>query len=304
MRICIIHNPNSGKHKSIKHAERISCALKKFSDKHQTPSPAITLFASSSIQILNDFMASKPAQDLFIIVGGDGTIGPVINAMKHNGITTPIYCLGRGTANDYASFLKTNCGYKRAAKIIAQNKTQNVDTLFIDDKTYACNVACGGAFTNGVTHYSKHAKRIFGKFAYFVQGFITAFFAKSQVLKFTVDNEIFEAKTFLFYILNTKNVGGLKNSSPLSEIDDGVLDLLVIKQCGIFGKMSIAFHQAFGTMHRCRHVIHIQGKQFAVEHLPNATPQKNFTITDIDGNPYAPYPLRVKIGTKITVVHK
>jgi YegS/Rv2252/BmrU family lipid kinase len=295
MRLCIIHNVNSGKHKSRKHADKLARVL----GAHD-----VTVVGTSSVDALNEFMAQKPDYDAFIIIGGDGTVGPTINAMKAHGVDIPIYCFGRGTANDYASFMKTNCGYKRAAKIIKQNRVSHVDTLFVNNSVYACNVACGGAFTSGATHYNKHAKRIFGKFAYFVTGFVTAFGAKSQTLKFTVDEKSFELDTFLFYILNTKNVGGLKNGAPLAAVDDGELGLLVIKRCNFFGKLSVAFHQSFGIMHRCRHVVHLQGKNFTVSHTPNATPHKSFTITDLDGNPYAPYPITVTVGTKIRVIHR
>jgi len=299
-KIVIIHNPNSGKNKSHKHAVKLEKAIYKIKCDAK-----ITLLASTTFTILEEFMKNIPEDhyDLFVIIGGDGTIGPTVNMMKQYNVDIPIYCYGRGTANDFASFFKTNVKPRKAAKKIAQGQVTNVDTLLIDDKVFACNVACGGAFTNGVTQYSKKGKRIFGKLAYMAKAIAVAFRLESQILKFRVDDEEFELDVFLFYILNTKNVGGLKNSSPLSEVDDGMLDLVALKRCGVWGKISLAFHQAFGIMHKCKYVKHMQGKNFTVSHREGDEVKHNFTFTDTDGNPYAPYPLHVRVSDKIKVVH-
>ena len=302
VQILIFHNPNSGKRKSQIHANKIERALKRINPKTQ-----VTQFCAVSISVLNDFWSSPLANagfDAIIIIGGDGTVGPVINAMKHNNLDIPIYCYGRGTANDFASFLKTNKSAKQCAKTVLRGNMRLVDTLLVDGETYACNNAAGGAFTTGVTKYSKKMKMFFGKLAYLITAFFMAFSVKSQALRFTVDDRTFEARVFLFYILNTKNVGGLKNASPLSRVDDGMLDLICIKQMGFWGKIGTGFFQMFGKLHKSKNIIHIQGKSFKVEIIPDRPVDKNFTHTDIDGNPYKPYPLNVTIGSKIRVLQK
>jgi len=301
MHILILFNPNSGKRNGHIHARRIERALLK-----RDATTQVTKQPSPSIGFLNDFWAhNKEEFSSVVIIGGDGTIGPVINAMfKHSFHKTPIYCYGRGTANDFASFFKTNRGARRAAKIILAGKCRDVDTLYVNGKQYACNVACGGAFTNGVTRYSKKAKFILGKLAYAFVAFAKTFKLQNQRMRFTVDEGTFEVNIFLFYILNTKNVGGLKNCSPLSDAGDGMLDLLCLRYCGLWGKMSLAFHQAFGRLHHCRYVKHVQGTHFRVEHVPDHPIKSDFIVTDIDGNGYKPYPLEVAVGKRVRVLTK
>jgi diacylglycerol kinase (ATP) len=256
-----------------------------------------------SIEELNKFWKGYNGKhNVVVIIGGDGTVGPVVDAMIKNNIDIPIYPYGRGTANDFASFLRTNRSPRTCAKLILNNRVIEIDTLLVNDAIYACNVACGGAFTNGVTNYHKKSKHIWGKLAYFFPALVKAFQLQHQKLKFTVDDAVFELEVFLFYIANSKNIGGLKSICAPADIGDGRLDLMCIKKCGFFGKISIAGHQIFGKLHKCRCTKHITGEHFLIEHIPGDEIKHDFTVTDIDGNPGGDYPLRVRVGKKIKII--
>jgi len=323
MNVLIMYNPKAGRHKGHIHADKLERALERLGDM------TVSIHATQSILGMKEFFEmykmsraeladlNDPSRfDRLVIIGGDGTVGPIVDSLVKHHIDIPIYCYGRGTANDFATFFKTNCGPRRAARMIKysalltdadklKSRADNVamvDTILVNGE-HACNVACGGAFTNGVTAYHKKGKKLLGKFSYFFQAFLKSFRLESQTMRFTVDGKTFEEEIFLFYVLNTRNVGGLKNSSPLSDVQDGVLDLLCVKKCGFFGKMSLALYYTFGIMHRCPHIVHRQGKVFRIEHAPHEKVKHNFTLADIDGNPAGPYPLDVTIGPRIAIVH-
>lgn len=318
MNILVVYNPNAGKGKALRHAQKLEHALLRHCG-------TITKFPASSLEIMSNFWrenAGNPKNfDAVALIGGDGTVGPNVDAMIKNNFSAPIYCYGRGTANDFASYFKTNCSPRKAALAIKNLKTVEVNTLKIPtpslratpspcegEFSYAINVACGGAFTNGVTQYNKKSKRWLGKGAYILHAFFTAFTLKAQPMKYTVvtsddgSSEQFELDTFLFYILNTKNVGGMKNAAPLADPSDDLLDLVVLKKCGLFGKISLKLNQSFKRIHRCKHVEYIQGKSFHVEHVSGHKIINNFTATDLDGNAAEPYPLEVTLGPKIKVI--
>jgi len=298
MKILILYNPKAGKCNAHVHAGKLKRAIMKGS-----PESSVILYASNSIDAMLEFFKTLDNNfDCVVIIGGDGTIGPTVDAMIKHGVDIPIYCYGRGTANDFASYLGTNCSPKRATRIIFKNKNHPVDTLLVNGEYHAVNVACGGAFTNGVTKYNKKTKRILGKLAYIIQAALTAFKLENQTLRFTVDGRVIDLDVYLFYILNSKNVGGLKNSCPVSDISDGLLDLICIRHCGFFGKISIAWSQLSGKLHLNRNVTHVQGKDFCVEHIGEKI-KSNFTLTDLDGNAADPYPLEVTLGPKIRVIH-
>ena len=306
MHLLIVYNPNAGRGKALRHALKFqkACEQKEIT---------VTKFPASSLEIMSDFWkenAGNPQKfDAAAFIGGDGTLGPNVDAMIKNDILDlPIYAYGRGTANDFASYFKTNCSPKKAALAISRGKTIEINTLKVNGNDFAVNVACGGAFTNGVTKYNKKSKRWLGKFAYILHAFFMAFTLKSQPIRYTVvtdgdgNSEQFEADTLLFYILNTKNVGGMKNAGSLANPSDDLLDLVVLKKCSLFGKISLKLNQSFNRMHRCKHVKYIQGKSFRVEHVPEHEITHNFTLTDIDGNAAGPYPLEVSLGPQIKII--
>ena len=323
MNILIIYNPHAGRHRGWRHAIKLEKALIKRANQKGVINLFVTLFASQSINAMREYLKEGKNNgrwyNSIVIIGGDGTVGPVVDALIKNQVAAPIYCYGRGTANDFSTFFKTNRSPALAARLIldGDKNCARVDTLQIyegmpggePDPIYACNVACGGAFTNGVTPYDKKRKRALGKLSYFIQAFVQSFKLESQIMRFTVDGQTFDLDVFLFFVLNTKNVGGLINSSPLSNVCDGKLDLMCVKKCGVFGRAWLAIHYAFGAMHRCKFVRHIQGTDFRIEHLPTTGKENgeklkhNFTLTDIDGNPGAPYPIAVRTGPQIKIIH-
>ena len=307
MHVLIVYNPNAGMGKALRHAERLRDALLV-----ADAATEIAFFAASSLEVMSEFWhnnrGNPEGHDTVVIIGGDGTLGPNVSAMIKNDISVPIYAYGRGTANDFATHFKTNCSPRKAAAAILKNNLTEVDTLKVNEENFAVNVACGGAFTNGVTKYNKKTKRMFGKFAYLVHGLFGAFRMKSQPMRFTVvtsddgSAEYFDEEVFLFYVVNTKNVGGLRNSAPLADPSDGLLDLVCIKKCGLFGKIAIKINQGLGRLDKCKNVTYIKGTRFSISHVPGHDITPNFTLTDLDGNAGEPYPMEVTLGPKIKVV--
>lgn len=311
--ILIIYNPNAGRGKAKQHAESLAASLNKY---------GITVgqfFNSSSLEVMRGFHKSNfnnvNNYTAAVIIGGDGTIGPNVDAMIKNNINIPIYALGRGTANDFASFFHTNTNTKKAANIIAcaeapesgcHGRIKQIDTIKVDmpnnvhDVHYGVSDAAGGAFTNGVTKYSWSSKRLLGKFAYRIKAGVSSLFLKSQRMRFSADGEQFEESVFIFYILNTKNVGSMKDAAPLAKPDDGKLDLVIVKKCGLWGKLCIGFSLLFKRLHKSKYVIYKQGKTFKAEVI--GEPIHNFTKTDTDGNIGGDYPLNVEVGPKISVI--
>lgn len=302
-KILIIYNPRAGKGKGFKYAE----SLKKHLE--QLGINVAEMFCSASLDAMRDFhkdiAGNKHNYSLVVLIGGDGTIGPHVDAMIKNGTHVPIYPLGRGTANDFSSYLKTNVSVKKAARIIADGQVTEADTLKINmpnnvnQVNHAISDAAGGAFTNGVTHYK--GKKIFGKFAYVIQAGWQALWMKSQKVRFTIDGKSFETNAFLFYILNGKNVGGIRGAGALAKINDGILDFVCIKKCRLWGKLCVGLSALFKRIHKSKRVIYRQGKNFHVEII--GEPIHNFSKTDTDGNVGGDYPMTVMVGPKIQIVH-
>jgi len=216
----------------------------------------------------------------------------------------PIYAIGHGTANDFPTYFKTNCSIRRAVRTISDNRQSkrilDIDTLLVNNDTYAINVAGGGAFTNGVTRYSKRAKRFFGKLAYLAHGAREACKMRPQTVKFTVDEKEYLHDIYFFLILNTSHAGSIKNISPHANPNDEQLNLVALKKCGFFARLSAGVSIFLRRAHKNKNLLHLPGKSFHVEIVkpPTESINKNFTSTDIDGNAGAGYPLLVKVSER------
>jgi len=302
-KILIIYNPTAGKGKGLKYAEGLTKNLELLGIS------VSEMFCSDSLDTMRKFHKSnagnKNDYSLVVIIGGDGTVGPNVDSMLKNNTHVPIFPLGRGTANDFSSHLRTDVSVKKAAQIIADCNVTDADTLKIDmpnnvnSVNHAVSDAAGGAFTNGVTNYK--CKKAFGRLAYVLQAGWHALWMKAQRVKFTVDDADFREDVFLFYILNTKNVGSIKGAGALADINDGLLDLVCIKKCGLWGRFCVGLGALLGRIHKSKRVIYRQGKKFRVEIIGDAI--HNFTKTDTDGNIGGDYPLNVEIGPKIRIVY-
>ena len=319
MKILIVYNPEAGRGCGIKHAEKLATAIRRLSKEAE-----VKMFSATSLKIMREFWHRNSENPhgfkIVALIGGDGTIGPNVDAMIKNKVKIPVFAYGRGTANDFASFFKTKMTAGRAARTILARKTIEIDTIQIENSneetTYAVNVAGGGAFTNGVTTYKEKNKRLLGKYAYLLTSTMKILTLKSQLVCFTVsgvngpgriktpasgeDEIAFEARVFLFYILNTRNAGSLKNAANLADASDGYLDLVIVKRCGFFGKIGILYAKSLKRLHCCKHIAYIQGRRFRVDPVGGAI--HDFTRTDLDGNPGTPYPLEVTVGPKIEIV--
>jgi diacylglycerol kinase (ATP) len=302
--ILIIYNPNAGRGRGERHALKLQKELGRLGIS------VGEIFRADGLANMREFHAANAGNmrgySLAVIIGGDGTLGPNIDAMIKNGINVPIYAFGHGTANDFASYLRTGVSAKNAARIISTGVTASIDTLDVESANnvsgvrYAISDAAGGAFTNGVTKYNARGKRIFGKFAYLFKAAFQALTLKSQRMRFTAGNESFEADVFLFYILNTSSVGGLRGAGSIAHANDGLLDLVCLRRCGFFGKIGLLFNALFSRMHKSKRVIYRQGRSFTAEVV--GTPIHNFTKTDVDGNAGGDYPMKVTVGPGVVFV--
>ena len=290
--ILIAYNPNSGKGRGLYHARQLEKALLK-----RGANVGLVL-GTPSVQSVYDFCRDRGREfTLLVIIGGDGTLSHWVDAAIKSGLDIPIYAFGRGTANDFSTYFKTNKSPRKVAKIImTRSKVREVDVLEVGEDTYAINVACGGAFTNGVTTYSKLGKRIFGKLAYIWGSMKVIATMRAQEMLFNVDGVEIPTNVYFFLILNTTNAGSIKKISPLALPNDGYLNLVAMKKSGLFKRLGVGLSIVFGRAHKNKNMLHAKGKQITATIV--GEPNLNFTLADIDGNVGGEYPVRTNVSSK------
>jgi len=176
--------------------------------------------------------ALKPGEyDFVVAVGGDGTVSEVINGMIDSGAEIPVAIYAAGTTNDFATCLGLPRNVENFVEMIRNFRTEKVDVGKINNK-YFLNVAAGGIIPEIAHKVSINAKTLLGHSAYILQGVkeIGTLSLDTVPLRYEMDNMTFTADTYLFFLANSKSVGGFHRIAPKAKINDGKMDLCIVKK--------------------------------------------------------------------------
>lgn len=194
-------------------------------------------------QILTDLL--KADNTNFIVVGGDGTLNEVVNAVLKNSINPEKILLAlipSGTGNDWCRthnipleakpltemFLNGNIITHDIGKVIVQNKNKTHERYFI-------NIAGLGFDAEVILRLNKSNKlKYAGQFVYLKNLFLTLLSNKPNPCKFEHDNIVYELSVFSIAIGICKYNGGGMMQVPMAEMQDGLLDMVIIEPMNLF----------------------------------------------------------------------
>ncbi len=230
-KVKFIYNPYSGENIIIQNIDKVIKVHQKYG---YLIEPFRIDFDCSVADGLKDI---NEDHQYILIAGGDGTIDSVVNAMKELNINLPIGILPVGTANDFAKYLDIPADIEEACEKIINSKARKVDLGKINDK-YFVNVASAGLFTNVAHKTDVNLKNTIGKLAYYVKGIEQIPNFRSIHIKATSEECIFDEGMYLILVFNGKSAGNF-NLAYKAEIDDGYLDVVIIKSVMIFDILNI-----------------------------------------------------------------
>ena len=224
-----------------------------------------------------------------IAAGGDGTLHAVINLLMKSKIDLPVGIIGSGTSNDFATYLGINKNLEEYFDRIANFKTRRVDVGLVNGEKYFINVVSAGAFTAIAHEVNVKLKNFLGKPAYYIQGFKELTKFKAIIFNVTSNKVNFEFDAFLFIVLNSSAVAGLKNVADFAKVDDGELNLLAIKKCSTRKLFRITKNLFLGkgVDINDENIFHLQGKNFVITSANDLT-------SDIDGEIGAKLPIKIE----------
>lgn len=199
-----------------------------------------------------------------LIAGGDGTLHEIVNILLRNGINLPVGILASGTSNDFASFLGIDSDLERYICTVAKGATIAVDVGKAGGH-YFINVASAGALTSVAHRVDTGLKNAIGKMAYYLRGLGDLPSFRSLDLTIEADGIVLQEKAFLFVIVNNGTVGSLKHIAKKARIDDGKLDLIVVRQSGIPDLMALIVEIVAGGdyTHR-KNVLYLQASELKI----------------------------------------
>lgn len=241
--------------------------------------------------------AIKDGYRKLVAIGGDGTLHEVVNGIfiqdlvDSKDITLAVIPAGNG--NDWVRMYGTSKSYNLAIEAMVESNTILQDVAKIE--FYDSNVRHYRYMANGsgvgfdaavAIKYNKLKENgRSGNWLYLyslVKIFLTY---KSKKFKIVVDGELFSNEPLLSASVGIcKFSGGGMQQLPIAKIDDGLMDITVIKRMNklrIIKDLKSLFN---GKIHQNSKVIHTQCKSIEIESFPQSR-------IEVDGEPlgYSPF---------------
>ncbi|MDP6524369.1 MAG: diacylglycerol kinase family lipid kinase [Kiritimatiellia bacterium] len=210
-------------------------------------------------------------------IGGDGTFHEVLNGVmrRKDGKRLPLGLIPGGLGNSLMHDLQTIDPLK-AAKRITRLDPQPMDLMKVEcpDMTcYAFNLAAFGLMVGA--NIKAERLRVFGRRRYDVAALWEIIFNRHHKAMLTVDNGKPEEDDYAFITgMNTVHMGLGMKIAPRAKIDDGKLDLILVRR--------VRRHQLIGML----------SKVYSGEHV--SSPQLEYRqVTSFKITTSAPAPLNI-----------
>lgn len=243
-------NPMSGKNykKAQKSVKAITDKIRSACQKRQL---SYRIYYTTSVGDATEYVRSmvNSTQDRqrFICVGGDGTINEIVNSSPCNP-NVEFGVIPYGSGNDFVrNFTNTELFRNIDAQI--DGETVSLDLIKLND-SYCANMINIGFDCSVVKIATKIKKmRLSPPGFSYATGVIVALFRKyGTQMKITFDDgEVIDSKLLLTAIGNGRFCGGGFNSLPKAFLNDGLMDIVIIKKVSRFTFISLVNSYKKGT---------------------------------------------------------
>ncbi len=195
----------------------------------------ITKSVGDATNYVKKVCKSEPLEEFrFIACGGDGTINEVFSgAMGHANASVTCYPCGSG--NDFVKVF----GAERFLDIekLVTAPTKNIDVLKVGDR-YSFNVVNFGFDTTVAIHINEERKKTgHGNKNGYKKGILSALITSmNNKLQVTADGTVINpaGQALLCTIANGTYVGGSFNCAPRAKVDDGLMEVCLLKPVSRF----------------------------------------------------------------------
>ena len=279
-KLVLVYNPVSG-HATFKNK------LDEIIEKFQQRGCMLLVYRTQRCNdSLPEFIRESGAEGV-VAAGGDGTLHEVANILVKNQLHLPLAIIGSGTSNDFASYLGVTEDIDAYIDVIAAGRTRKVD-LGKCGEEYFVNVASAGMLTSIAHEVDPRLKHSLGKMAYYLHSIGELPNFRAIPLHITADGKEYEERAFFFLAANSGTVAGFKHAIADASLEDGLLDLLLVRQCSLPEFMALAAELVAGRsiLHRPS-VLHVQAA--AMEIVSAAV-----LDSDLDGELGPQLPLRLE----------
>ena len=211
--------------------------------------------------------------NVVVAIGGDGTVNEIGQALV--GSSTALGIIPTGSGNGLARHLKIPFQFKKAIEVINHFKIRKIDTATINDQVFLSIAGVGyDAFV--AKKFADAPKR--GFFTYFriVSNEYSQYRPRKYILE--VDGRIIKRRALSITFANSNQFGNNTSIDPNAKLDDGLIDVCVVRRVPLWLVPLYVPALFFKTFHKTQYMEIIRAKKAVV------TRKKGKTI-HLDGDP-------------------
>ena len=197
--------------------------------------------------------------DAVVAVGGDGTVNNVARALINTNIPFGILPLGSG--NGLARHLKISMNLQKAINVIIDGNAKLIDYCTINNVQFFCtsgvgfDAHIGQLFANSIKRgFKTYTKIVFSEFKKY----------KAEKYKIIADGKEINTEAFLITIANANQYGNNAFISPLSNISDGLMDVVILKPFNLIYSPLIVSRLFLKKMHNSKFVQTFKAKNVII----------------------------------------
>ncbi len=229
--------------------------------------------------------------DLVIIHGGDGTVHECINGLAKLERRPIVAILPGGTCNDFSRSIGIPQNFQKAADAIKKGVTEGIDIIKANDRYYS-NFLGIGLIVDTSENIDSNSKGVLGKLSYYISALKTVNSKQPFPFKVTVDSGVIEDEAVMILAVNGKSLGASRLPISSIKLNDGLLDLFIIKEAGMkLLKEVLTAKSTESWEDNQTEIEHIQTKSVKLSTYPS-------TEIDMDGEVYTETPVELCVLSK------
>jgi diacylglycerol kinase (ATP) len=198
--------------------------------------------------------------DLIVAVGGDGTVNEVASAIV--GTDTPLGIIPFGSGNGLSRFLQIPMDAEKAIKTLSTGRIEAIDSAKLNGRPFF-NMA-GMGFDAHISEVFSHTKKR-GFLSYIKSSFEEVYKYKPQMYHLEIDGKAYEREAFMLSFANSSQYGNNAHISPHASVQDGLLDICVIKKFPLWRFVEMGIRMITKTTDSTKYVEIIRGKHIKVK---------------------------------------
>jgi diacylglycerol kinase (ATP) len=219
--------------------------------------------------------AIKNGADILVAVGGDGTINEV--ASEVDGTDKLMGIIPFGSGNGLARSLGIPVGDVQAIRRINNFHVSKIDTGTFNGKKFF-NMAGVGFDAQISSRFAENIKR--GLINYIKIVFSEVSNYDCQDYHLNIDGKDYEFKAFMISIANSSQYGNNAHISPFASLEDGLLDICIVKPFPLYIFPALALRMFRKNSHKSNYLEIIQGRKIIIARSHEAA-------VHLDGDPFS-----------------